>query len=156
MRRLVTFISAASLACGAGSSRDGARDGENVPFTLLAGGPRGSCLPRPTQAVARSGPEWEEFWRAHSACPDSAPQVDFARQMVLVYALGERYTGAVGVRLDRVTAARGGPLVAHLTVTGPGRGCPAPMNVVYPRVIALTTQREGDVRFEVSQRRTRC
>jgi hypothetical protein len=154
--RTAVLALAAGLACGGTQGAESARPGAEVPFTVLQGGPPGRCLPRAAEGVARSRGEWERFWRDASACPDAAPAVDFAREMVVVHALGVRYNGAVGLTLDRISDDGRGGLVVHLTTTSPRPGCPVTANIVYPRVIAVTPQRPGPVRFEVRQRLTRC
>jgi hypothetical protein len=148
-RKLLAALGAGVLAC-AGCAR-----GREVPFAPLPDTLARSCLREPAEAVMRSAAEWERF-RAAAGCADAAPAVDFAREMVLVYALGRQYTGAVRVRMDRLAAGRDGSLTAYLTVTRPTPGCAGPGNIVYPRVALRTPHRAGEVRFEVRQRRESC
>jgi hypothetical protein len=147
--KLLAALVAGVLACA------GCTSGREVSFAHLADALARSCLREPVEAVVRSAEEWERF-RAATGCPDAAPSVDFAREMVLVYAVGRQNTGAVRVRMDRLAASRDGSLMAYLTVTRPAPGCAGPGNVAYPRVALRTPHREGEVRFEVRQRRERC
>jgi hypothetical protein len=131
--------------------------GRKVPFTLLQGAPAGGCLSRHTEAVLRSGDEWERFWREKSTCPTPTPrEVDFSRQVAVVYAMGFQNTGAVKLRLDGMSETAEGGVAVHLTITAPEPGCPVPMNVVYPMVVAVAPRAEGPVHFEVRHRRRRC
>ena len=147
--RRACVLLAVALACGCAGGA-----GRKVPFTLLQGAPAGGCLSRHTEAVLRSGDEWERFWREKSTCPTPAPrEIDFSRQVAV--AMGFQNTGAVKLRLDRMSEPAEGGVAVHLTVTAPEPGCPVPMNVVYPMVVAVAPRAEGPVRFEVRRRR-RC
>lgn len=128
-----------------------------MPVTLLQGAPAGACLPRHTEAVLRRGEEWERFWREKSTCPTPAPpEIDFARQVVIVHAMGIQYSGAIKLRLDGAFEPGDGGLAVHLTVTAPEPGCPGPMNIVYPIVVAVAPRAEGPVRIGVRRRSQRC
>lgn len=138
MRR--TLVPALALAAGlagcAASSLTGGdaiadRQGQGTPVPVARFGPAGrplefySGFTAPARLVVRSEGEWREAWaRIHQTrMPQpTLPAVDFARETVLVAALGERSSGGYGIVVDSVYDS-GAELHAVVRRTSPGAGC---------------------------------
>lgn len=92
---------------------------EPYPLTLSSG------LVEPARAVVRDDALWRATWTAiwSNHWPEPAlPAVDFAREMVVVAALGERASGGYAILVDSATVA-GGALLVHLRTLSPGPRC---------------------------------
>lgn len=93
----------------------------------------------------------EQWTRAYSdrMPPPPAPAIDFAREFVLVAALGEHATGGYRIEIASVTA-RGGRIEARVVTSTPGKGCVVAAMMTQPLdVVRVPRPRAGelDVRF---------
>jgi hypothetical protein len=117
---------------------------EPYPLTFSSG------LTQPQRLVIRDPAAWTEVWAAvwlrHSPLPE-LPQVDFAREMLVVVALGERPTGGYGILVDSAAAKPGGLTIWVRTIS-PGPGCAVTPAVSQPVDIARLPRSEGVVRFQ--------
>lgn len=138
MRR--TLVLALALAAGlagcAASSLTGGdaaadRQGQGAPVPVTRFGAAGRALElysgftAPARLVVRSEGEWREAWaRIHQTRTPQPPlpAVDFARETVLLAALGERTSGGHGIVVDSVYDT-GTELHAVVRRSSPGAGC---------------------------------
>jgi len=112
------------LACAAcGHSDPNARSPVNkamqdsiLPIRQLAAGLYGGP-PAPVEAVITSAQELTSLWPG-----SDVPAVDFAREMVVFVALGERRTGGYSVEVTSATVS-GDTLVVRYVERQPGPGC---------------------------------
>jgi hypothetical protein len=100
------------------------------------------------ELVVRDRKAFESAWRTVFAGNQGAPlpEVDFARSIVVLIALGEQRTGGYSVEVDRV-ARTGDAAVVHYTVTGPGPGCMSTMMITSPVEIVSMPRVAGTVSF---------
>lgn len=137
VRNLVLALSlAAGLAGCAASSLTGGdaspdRQGQGTPVPVTRLRPERQALElhsgftAPARLVVRSEAEWRDAWARiyQRRMPTPAlPAVDFAREAVLVAALGERPSGGHGIVVDSVYDT-GAELQAVVRRTSPGAGC---------------------------------
>ena len=116
---------------------------EPVPLTYTSG------LSEPQELVVRDAAAWaqvwEAIWRNHSPRPP-LPDVDFAKEMVVVAALGARPTGGYSVFVDSASSAPGAVSIRIRTVS-PGRECAVTLAVTQPVDAARVARRDGPVVF---------
>jgi len=110
--------------------------------------------------VLRDQAAWAATWRALQPEPAARPvppAVDFAREMVVVVAIGERSSGGHAVRVDGVSdAPDGGGFVLHVTRTTPGEGCMTTMAITAPVDVVRMPRMEGPVRLEARDVAVAC
>ena len=109
------------------------------------------------RAVIRSAVEWQDFWRIiRQPYVDvvPAPQVDFARDMLIVAALGER-SGAQEIAIDSV-ALSSGRLLVYVQRLEAAEGCPVPLMVTAPLAIVRTLRRDEPPLFVEQVDRRDC
>lgn len=98
------------------------------------------------QAVARTAAEWMALWRQHA--PDRpAPNVDFAREMVVGVFIGSRPTAGFAVEIIG-TRTEGGTLVVQYRETRPARGLVTAQVITSAYHIAALPRHAGEVKFE--------
>jgi hypothetical protein len=102
----------------------------------------------PGVQVLRDRRGWEAAWRQlHGGdAGGPAPAVDFAREAVVVVALGERPSGGHAVRVEGTSAGADGALVLHVTETVPGPGCMSTMQITAPVDVVRVPRVAGAVR----------
>lgn len=137
VRSLVLALSlAAGLAGCAASPLTGGdaaadRQGQGAPVAVARFRPERQTLEfhsgftAPARLVVRSEAEWRDAWARiyQTRSPQPAlPAVDFARETVLVAALGERSSGGHGIVVDSVYDT-GTELQAVVRRTSPGASC---------------------------------
>ena len=83
------------------------------------------------------------------------PDVDFAREMVVVAALGERRSGGYAIVLDSATG-RGGTLVVHLRTRSPDARCAVTGALTQPVDAARLPRHDGPVEFRERAEVVRC
>lgn len=113
----------------------------------------------PTTLVVRDGAAWTAAWaRLHGGGepPAAPPAVDFAREMVLVVALGERPSGGHDVAIDAVTPDGAGGATVAYTAREPGEGCLSTQALTSPAVAVRVARVAGAVRFERRVARSAC
>ncbi|MGQ0562795.1 MAG: protease complex subunit PrcB family protein [Gemmatimonadota bacterium] len=84
-----------------------------------------SSLREPRRMIIRDEESWSRLWAdmvSSTGAPGAVPKVDFAREDVLVAALGERRTAGYAIA---ITGARSTEAGLHVTVisTNPAPGC---------------------------------
>jgi hypothetical protein len=102
----------------------------------------------PGLQVVRDRAGWERAWGQlqGGAAAGPAPAVDFAREMVVVVAAGEKPSGGHAVRIDGTSTAADGALVVHVTETAPGEGCMSTMQMTAPVDVVRIPRVAGAVR----------
>lgn len=111
--------------------------------------------------VLRDRAAWEEAWRELQSGPvdgppPRAPAVDFAREMVVVVAAGEKPSGGHTIRVDATSSAADGALVLHLTRASPGPGCMTTMAITSPVDAVRVPRTDGAVRTTARDVVTPC
>jgi hypothetical protein len=74
--------------------------------------------------------------------------VDFAREMVVLVAMGERPSGGHSLRVDGVSDAPNGGLVVHVTRTSPGPQCMSITMMTAPLDVVRVPRATGAVRLQ--------
>ncbi len=112
----------------------------------------------PGVRVLRDAAAWEAAWRELQAglAAGPAPAVDFARDMVVVVAAGERSSGGHTVRVDGTSTAADGALLLHVTATAPGDGCMSAAVVTSPVDVVRVPRAPGAVRATTRTVRQPC
>jgi PrcB C-terminal len=144
---MVLLAACGGMAGGGGGGQPLAGDpvvATPLPVTGLAAW--NTALLRRERLVVRSRAEWEALWARLQARLDPAPAVDFAREMLLVAALGERPSGGYRVSIPAV-AQDGALLRAEVLEIRPGRGCMTTMAVTTPVAVVRVPRSEAPVEF---------
>ncbi|HVX41451.1 MAG TPA: protease complex subunit PrcB family protein [Gemmatimonadaceae bacterium] len=122
------------------------RSGETA-FTTYSG------LADSLRTVVRDSAAWAKVWQRvqQPFFPRPAtPHVDFAREMVIVAALGQRPSAGYDVVIEG--AERGGNgLTVDLRVTSPAPGCPVEAALTQPVDLGRVPITDGPVRFRERQ-----
>lgn len=108
--------------------------------------------------VIRDQATWQQTWDAihRFMFPAPAlPQVDFAREMVIVAALGQKPTGGYSIFIDGATETANGVTV-NVRAVSPGNGCAVTLALTQPVDIARVTRREGNVAFAETNATLNC
>jgi hypothetical protein len=149
MVRSLALAVALLAACGGGA---GSGPGEQPSGIVLqppeASSPY-SAFTEPSRLVVRDEAAWGEAWAAiHGPVsdPPPLPAVDFAREMILVAALGPRSSGGYTVTFSAVAPAGDG-LRATVQETAPGAGCVTATVITSPVVAVRVPRVEGAVQF---------
>jgi hypothetical protein len=103
----------------------------------------------PARLVIRDAAAWEAYWGktvANVSPAPPAPSVDFARQMVLATAMGQRPSGGYSIVIDSVYSS-GGTLYAVVRSVSPGPNCIVPAVMSAPVVAVRVDRAAGPVRF---------
>lgn len=103
----------------------------------------------PAELVLRDAGGAVDAWNTmySGVAGNPPPAVDFARDMIVVVALGQRSTGGFTIRVDSVSTSGGGATV-HYTVTTPGPSCMTTQMMTSPVDVVRVPRVEGDVRFD--------
>jgi len=117
--------------------------GESLPLRALAGGSRGRGYSVPVVLVVDDADVWEETWRTLNPDDSSAPpEVDWARDMVVVVALGPRPTTGYAVRIEEIVATAT-TMDVHCLETRPGSYAAHMMTYPFHAVVvAVAARRE--------------
>ena len=107
--------------------------------------------------VLRDAAAWQAAWQQLTAgqAPSPPPAVDFAREMVVLVAEGEKSSGGHAIHVDG-TSEEGGTLVLHATRTAPGPGCMATRVMTSPVDVVRVPRSAGAVRLQVREVATPC
>jgi uncharacterized membrane protein len=116
-----------------------------VPITTIATG-GGSGIVKPGRTIVRNPVEWQALWAAHAGPAAPAPDVDFARDMVVAVFAGERPSPGYEIAIGDVRH-EGAALVVAVNQHAPRRGTVAAQVMVSPFHIARLPRHEGEVRF---------
>lgn len=128
---------AAASPVGGDASADRQTGGTPVPVTRLRPGytfTLNSGYTAPARQVVRTEGEWRAAWaRLHETmAPQPAlPEIDFAREMVIVAALGQRSNGGYAILVDSVYDA-GSTLRAVVRRSSPGARCIVTASLTQP------------------------
>ena len=110
------------------------------------------------QQVVRDQAAWQALWaRLNSnASPTPAlPAVDFAKDMLVVAAMGMKGHGGYKIAITAATEAAG-KVTVEVTETSPGARCMNAMMMTSPVVVAKVPRRAGDVTFNVVRNVADC
>ncbi len=144
-------------ACGGASAPGGSAGGtsplEGAPVAVTPIAPKAALMhtryDAPARLVIRSQKELDDAWaRLYAGLPGppAAPSVDFAREMVLLAALGTRSSGGHAVSIARA-ALGGGVLRAEVVETRPGAGCMTTQVITHPVALVRLARHDGAVEF---------
>jgi hypothetical protein len=115
-----------------------------------------SGLTASRELAIRDAETWRATWATLQAAgpsdgaapaPPAPPAVDFAREMVLLVAGGERSSGGWEVHVDAVERGGDGGATVRYTITGPGAGCMTAQVITAPAVAVRAARAVGTVRF---------
>ena len=116
-----------------------------TPITTIAKGD-GSGIVKPGRTIVRNPVEWQALWAAHAGPAVPAPDVDFARDMVVAVFAGERPSPGYEIAIADVRD-EGDALAVAVNESAPRHGRVAAQIVVSPFHIAQLPRHEGQVRF---------
>ena len=162
VRSLMLFVVAlAWSACGASPSAP-VRAEESLPLTRLRAEPYSftysSGLREPQRLVVRDQVAWQQvwtsIWEGHLPQP-ALPAIDFAREMVIVVALGERRTGGFSIFIDSASDGSTG-VTLRIRSVSPGSGCGTTQALTQPVDVARLPRRDGPIAFEERQETQDC
>lgn len=118
-----------------------------------------SGLDTPTRETVRDAEAWHRLWTGLTARVRSPllplPEVDFAREMVLVAAMGQRPTGGYNLHIESARAD-GNELVALVVETSPGPRCGVTSSLTAPADAVVVTRSTLPVRWTVRQAVNDC
>ncbi|HZF69060.1 MAG TPA: protease complex subunit PrcB family protein [Gemmatirosa sp.] len=114
-----------------------------------------SGLTASRELAIRDAETWRATWATLQAAGPSdgaggapaPPAVDFAREMVLLVASGERSSGGWDVTVDAVERGSDGGATVRYTITEPGPGCMTAQVITAPAVAVRAARVAGTVRF---------
>jgi len=119
-----------------------------IPFETVDQGVQSGVLAEGGRIV-RDPVAWEALWAEHVAGRVPAPPlppVDFSREMVLAYFLGEKPTSGYAVEIREIAVSEGRVLV-HVAVTTPPPGAPVLQVLTQPFHIVRAPRSELPVEF---------
>jgi len=99
------------------------------------------------RVVIRSASEWPATWlRLHGAeqPPPDVGQLDFATEMAVVAAMGEKTSGGFDITIDSVTRHERGSVV-HVTEKTPGSGCMTTEALTQPVHAVRAPRTDGEI-----------
>jgi hypothetical protein len=151
------MLFAIALVAACSSTPLSPEPGEPLPVTRLRAEPfsfaYSSGLVTPQQVVIRTPAQWKQvwtdIWQNHSTHP-ALPEIDFAQEMVVVAALGERPTGGYSIFIDAASTEADG-IAVRIRSVSPTNGCGVTLALTQPVDIARIPRKEGRVRFEQRQ-----
>ena len=114
-----------------------------------------SGLDEPDRLVIRDADTWAERWPDIAVQGGSAPAVDFARDMVLVAAMGQRSHGGHAITIEGVFE-NADAVYVHVLETSPGAGCAATQALVAPVFVVTVPDRDKPVLWVESSRTSSC
>ena len=119
---------------------------EDIEFETLGSGNL-SGLDGTCGLVIRSDAEWQRLWGAHCAIQTGGPpcpEVDFEREMVVAWVLGDRPTAGYGVTVESVRRD-GDRLVVEAVESGPPEGMMAAQVITRPNVFVRVPRHDGSI-----------
>jgi protease stability complex PrcB-like protein len=149
---LAACIGAFIPSPAAAQSKSGDRS-ESVPIDRLRDGDHAyttySGIANSTSVVVRDSAAWRHLWAELTrpfVPPPPLPPIDFAREMVVVAALGSRPTAGYDIVIEGAARDSAGLEVA-VRRTSPGAGCPVLAVVTQPVDLARVPTLAVDTRF---------
>ena len=149
-QKLVAIVAFAALGCSGSINEPspGTRlelhrfRTDGASFTYVSG------MRQSQRLVVRDAATWTDTWSSISISIPSqpAPDVNFATQMVVVAALGERNHGGYTIRVDSAVTTTEG-LTVWIGTTTAGTHCASVAALTQPVDIASLPRVEGAVRF---------
>jgi hypothetical protein len=88
---------------------------------------------------------WAAIWRNSTTVPE-VPSIDFAREMLVVAALGQRGTGGFGILVESARMTNDG-LAVRIRTFAPGARCVTTQALTQPVDVARLPRSDGAVRF---------
>lgn len=110
------------------------------------------------RAVVRDSATFHKLWTqavGPSAQAPATPQIDFGREMIIVAAMGEQFSGGNDFGIDSVRADRF-TLDVYDHLTSPGDYCGVTANIEWPADIVAVPQGWGTVVFHETRIRRKC
>ena len=123
------------------------RAGEGIPFQVVGQGIQ--PLNYPHVVVFRNQEDWEASWRQINPLR-TVPEVDFGRQVAILYRLGCRGSAGHSLAVDCLSI-RGGTMYVDVTETQPGAGCMVPPTLTCPFVVISTIHWPHEVEANLRQ-----
>ena len=117
-----------------------------------------SGLTESQRLVIRDQATWQQTWDSiyrFSFPVPALPAIDFAREMVVVAALGQKPTGGYSIFVDGGTETANGVTI-NVRAVSPGSGCAVTLALTQPVDIARVTRRDGDVAFAEAHASQNC
>ena len=128
------------------------RFGGGAPFAYYSG------IDDSTRLVVRDAATWRARWAAINREMRPAPPlptVDFAREMIVVAALGQRVSGGWSIVIDSA-AWRGDTIDVFVRRLAPGHGCFTTAAISSPVDVVRLPRRDAPVRFSERLVREDC
>jgi hypothetical protein len=100
--------------------------------------------------VIRDSTLWRAIWTHITRTPDSAPAVDFGRDMVIVAALGGQRSGCCGIHVDSVVTGFV-DVTAYVSSGRAGEGCIVTMGFTEPVEVVRVPRTRHPVLFAEKQ-----
>jgi len=124
---------------------------EVVPFSVVADGQTNqqSAIRERQRRVITTATEWGAFWAELHGLVEpkpAAPAIDFASQMVVAAAMGQRNTGGYSIAIEGVFAANG-KLLVRVEERSPGSSCMVTQALTAPVTAAVVARSDAAVEF---------
>lgn len=113
----------------------------------------------PATLVIRDSSAWAAAWSTIQLGvepPAAMPAVDFAREMLVLVAIGQQPNGGHSVVITSSTYDSTGAVVVRAEHATPGSSCMNTMALVQPVDVARIPQTDATVRFEVTPMTREC
>lgn len=158
MKRIMIAIAALAVGlAGCSSMGGGAAGGKSESgATVLAQGSHSSVKDQSAQDIHDQA-SFEKLWKdtfAEDKRPPQMPSVDFTKETVVAYYLGQMSHGGFDLRVQKAApAADGNSFDVTFLVIKPGDGCPrTTQDTTYPFLIATVPTTSKTINFDVQQR----
>ncbi len=129
-RSPIAFASVAVLLIGVIVGAQEPPPGTRLSLTRIANR-QNSAFRDQARIVIRDSTLWHAIWRHITQTQESAPAVDFQRDMVIVAALGGQRSGCCGIRVDSVVVGSV-EVTAYVRSGRAGEGCIVTMGFTDP------------------------
>jgi len=116
---------------------------DSTAFSMYSG------LGDSVRLVVRDSRQWGEYWRRINSPffpPPAQPPIDFAREMVVVAALGRRPSLGYDIVIDSAARDSAG-IAVYLRRSNPGARCPLPAALTQPVDLARMPASDLPLRF---------
>jgi erythromycin esterase-like protein len=110
------------------------------------------------QQVVRDQAAWQALWtrlNSNASPAPAPPAVDFAKDMIVVAAMGMKGHGGYKIAITAAAEAAG-KVTVEVTETSPGARCMNAMMMTSPVVVAKVPRRAGEVSFNVVRKVVDC
>ncbi|MGE5625017.1 MAG: protease complex subunit PrcB family protein [Bacillota bacterium] len=150
---VIAAVLAAGLAgCGGGTASDNGA-------TILSLGPQSAVKEQGSRDIhdqAAFKDMWDKTF-ADQSHPPAMPQIDWTKQAVVAYFLGEMKHGGYTMRVARAEPAKDTPNVydVDFLVIEPGTNCPRTTNdITHPYIIAVVPSGSASISLDLQKRTT--